>query len=291
MRTSTLTVVAALMVAASCSGSDEPPDSGTAAPSTSPAATSVPTTSVPTSVTTTELPTTATTMTATNGTPLPSPTTEAPVDRAVGRVPAPEASTIESLLALDRPIVIAHAGGDFEGPHSTMYAFTEAALAGTDVLEMDVMLTADDVLVVHHDDSVDRTTEATGQVREFTYDELAALDNAHWFVAGTWSDRSQPDDAYILRGVRTGDRPAPEGYGPDDFRIETFRSIAMAFPDHVLDVEIKIQRTADGEPDLEQAARAAAVLADEIADLDRTDLGRRRVVRRLHRCRGPRARS
>lgn len=181
------------------------------------------------------------------------------------------ASTVDDVLALDRPIVVAHAGGDFEAPHSTMYAFTEAALAGTDVLEMDVMLTADDVLVVHHDDTVDRTTAATGAVRDFAYDELAALDNAHWFVEGAWSDRSQPDDAYELRGVRTGERPAPDGYGPDDFRIETFRSVATAFADHVLDVEIKIQQTAEGEPDLERAARAAGILADEIAELDRTD--------------------
>lgn len=175
------------------------------------------------------------------------------------------------LLALDRPLVIAHAGGDFEWPHSTMYAFTQAALAGTDVLEMDVMLTADDVLVVHHDDTVDRTTETTGAVRDLTYAELAALDNAHWFVPGTWSDQSLPADAYELRGIRTGERPPPPGYGPDDFRIETFRAVAEAFPDHVLDVELKVQRTADGEPDLERATRAAQVLADEIAALGRTD--------------------
>lgn len=183
----------------------------------------------------------------------------------------PEASTVAALLALDRPIVIAHAGGDFEAPHSTMYAYTEAALAGADVLELDVMLTADEVLVVHHDDTVDRTTQATGRTRTFTYDQLAAFDNAFWWVPGTWSDQSLADDAYPLRGVRTGDRPAPAGYGPDDFRIETFRAVATAFPDHVLDVEIKVQRTADGSPDLVQSARTAAVLADEIAALDRTD--------------------
>lgn len=270
MRTSIRTTVAPLvvaLVAASCGGSDEPAGTATTTPPTSTAA-PAPTATVPaTESTTSSEPTVPPTE------PTAPPTSEAPesVERAVDRVPVPEASTVEDLLALDRPIVIAHAGGDFEAPHSTMYAFTEAALAGTDVLEMDVMLTADDVLVVHHDDTVDRTTEATGQVRDVTYDELAALDNAHWFVEGTWSDRTQPDDAYLLRGVRTGERPAPDGYGPDDFRIETFRSVATAFPDHVLDVEIKIQRTAAGEPDPAQAVRTAEVLADEIADLGRTD--------------------
>jgi glycerophosphoryl diester phosphodiesterase len=90
-------------------------------------------------------------------------------------------------------------------------------------------------------------------------------------VPGTWSDQSLPADAYELRGIRTGERPPPPGYGPDDFRIETFRAVAEAFPDHVLDVELKVQRTADGEPDLERATRAAQVLADEIAALGRTD--------------------
>lgn len=192
-------------------------------------------------------------------------------DRAIDGVPEPAASTVADLLALGRPIVAAHAGGDFDAPHSTMFAFTEAALAGVDVLEMDVMLTADEVLIVHHDDTVDRTTETSGVVRDMTYAELETLDNAHWFSGDVWVDTSLPDEAYVWRGVRTGDRPPPEGYGPDDFRIETFASVAEAFPAHVLDVEIKVQRGADGEPDLARATRAAQVLADEIERLGRVE--------------------
>lgn len=198
------------------------------------------------------------------------PTTGAPL-RALDRVRSPEANTVAELLALRRPIVIAHAGGDFEAPHSTMYAFTTAALAGADVLEMDVMLTADRQLVVHHDDTVDRTTEATGRVRDLDYGALAALDNAYWFAGDTWSNQGLDPSAYSLRGIRTGDRPAPEGFGPDDFRIETFRSVATAFPDHVLDVEIKVPTGNDGQPDLAWALEGAEVLAAEIADLGRAE--------------------
>jgi glycerophosphoryl diester phosphodiesterase len=190
--------------------------------------------------------------------------------RAIDGVAAPEASTVEALLALDRPVIAAHAGGDFAAPHSTMYAFTEAALAGVDVLEMDVMLTADDVLVVHHDATVDRITPGTGRVRDLTLAELQVLDAAHWFSGGVWVDTSLADDAYPWRGVRTGDVPPPEGYGPDDFRIETFRSVATAFPDHVLDVEIKVPPGDDGEPDLARAIDGARVLAEEIEALGRT---------------------
>jgi glycerophosphoryl diester phosphodiesterase len=276
----TLLLGASLALAAtSCSGSDDAGESPNITPATTAAASTFatePTDAIgsPATTASTAEPT-APPVSPTSESPTPPPTspvtTEAPAERAIDRVPVPAASTVDELLALDRPIVIAHAGGDFEAPHSTLYAFTQAALAGADVLEMDVMLTADDVLVVHHDDTVDRTTDATGPVRSFTYAELAALDNAHWFVEGTWSDQSRPADAYALRGARTGDRPPPQGYGPDDFRVETFRSVASAFPDHVLDVEIKIQRTADGEPDPDRAARAAAALAEEIAELGRTD--------------------
>jgi glycerophosphoryl diester phosphodiesterase len=226
------------------------------------------TTSPPSAPTSTEAPAPTTTEPAAEPT---NPPEDSAAPTALSQVQRPEASTVVDLLALDRALVIAHAGGDFEAPHSTMYAFTQAALVGTDVLEMDVMLTGDGVLVVHHDDTVDRTTEASGQVRTFTYDELAAFDNAHWFVEGTWSDRNRPDDEYELRGVRTGDRAAPEGYGPEDFKIETFRAVAEAFPDHVLDVELKIPRTAEGEPDLEMAYDGARVLAAEIEELGRTD--------------------
>lgn len=202
--------------------------------------------------------------------PAASSTTPSPA-RAIDRLRPPEANTVAEVLALRRPVVIAHAGGDFEAPHSTMYAFTEAALAGADVLEMDVMLSADRQLVVQHDDTVDRTTDATGRVRDLSAAELGALDNAYWFAGDTWSDQTLDPDAYLLRGVRTGDRPAPEGYGPDDFRIETFRSVATAFPDHVLDVEIKIPTGDDGQPDLEWAIAGAEELAAEIADLGRID--------------------
>lgn len=258
-------VAALLVAAAACGGDDSATDATTVAPveSAAPDETEPPVTEPPA----TEPPVTEPVATE----PPTTEPAELPTQRAIDQVPTPEASTVEDLLALDRPVVIAHAGGDFEWPHSTMYAFTEAALAGTDVLEMDVMLTGDGVLVVQHDDTVDRLTDATGQVRTFTYDELAALDNAYWFSGGVWSDKSLADDAYLYRGIRTGDVEPPAGYGPDDFRIETFRSVAEAFPDHVLDVELKVPETAEGADDLAFAIEGAQVLADEIAELGRTD--------------------
>lgn len=243
-----------LVVLAACSGDTQ--QAAVVEPAESSAAVPVPETATP------ETSTPATTA---------APASTAALELARDRVGAPEASTVADLLALDRPLVIAHAGGDFEGPHSTMYAYTEAALLGSDVLELDVMLTEDRVLVVQHDDTVDRTTETTGAVRDLTFAELSALDNAYWFSGDTWGDQSLPAEAYTLRGVRTGALAPPPGYTADDFAVASFREVAEAFPAHVLDVELKIPRDAAGEPDMAWAIEGARVLADEIVELGRTE--------------------
>ncbi|MEI7506858.1 MAG: glycerophosphodiester phosphodiesterase family protein, partial [Actinomycetes bacterium] len=194
--------------------------------------------------------------------------TEAPM-AAIDQVVAPEATTVTDLLALDRPAIIAHAGGDFDWPHSTMYAFTQAALSGADVLEMDVMLSSDGVLMVQHDNTVDRLTNNTGLVSSYTAAELEAMDNAYWFSGGVWSDHELADDAYIYRGIRTGDQPAPEGFSADDFGITTFEKVSLAFPNHVLNVELKIPESATGEVDLVSAKAAAHELARLIKETHR----------------------
>jgi len=196
------------------------------------------------------------------------PETQAPV-AAIDQVVAPEATTVDALLALDRPAIIAHAGGDHDWPHSTMYAFTQAALNGTDVLEMDVMFSSDGVLMVQHDNTVDRLTNDTGLFSSFTAAELKEMDNAYWFSGGVWSDHSLAADAYIYRGIRTGDQPAPEGFTAEDFRMVTFEEVSSAFPNHVLDVELKIPESATGEVDIESAKAAARELARLIKETGR----------------------
>jgi len=196
------------------------------------------------------------------------PETQAPV-AAIDQVVAPEATTVDALLALGRPAIIAHAGGDHDWPHSTMYAFTQAALNGTDVLEMDVMFSSDGVLMVQHDNTVDRLTNDTGLFSSFTAEELKAMDNAYWFSGGVWSDHSLAADAYIYRGIRTGDQPAPEGFTAEDFRMVTFEEVSNAFPNHVLDVELKIPESATGEVDIESAKAAARELARLIKETGR----------------------
>lgn len=134
---------------------------------------------------------------------------------------------------------LSHAGGDFESPHSTMYAMKRAAAAGVDVLDMDLRLSGDGVIMVQHDDTVDRLTANTGPVTSFTAAQLQAMDNAYWFVPNCWSCHSEPAGSYALRGVRTGGVPAPIGFSADDFGIATLDQVVTAFPDKRYNVEIK----------------------------------------------------
>ncbi|MGI6107118.1 MAG: glycerophosphodiester phosphodiesterase [Lachnospiraceae bacterium] len=72
-------------------------------------------------------------------------------------------------------LVIAHRGFSGRYPENTMLAFRKALEAGADGIENDVQFTKDLVPVIMHDESVDRTTDGKGWLRDFTYDELRRL--------------------------------------------------------------------------------------------------------------------
>lgn len=72
--------------------------------------------------------------------------------------------------------IYAHRGYSGKYPENTMLAFRKAAECGSDGIELDVQLTKDGKLVVIHDETIDRTTDGTGFVRDYTYEELSRFD-------------------------------------------------------------------------------------------------------------------
>ena len=72
--------------------------------------------------------------------------------------------------------VAAHRGWCEEYPENTMEAFRAAIELGVDQIETDVRMTKDGVLVLIHDDLVERTINGTGKVSDMTFEELRALD-------------------------------------------------------------------------------------------------------------------
>jgi glycerophosphoryl diester phosphodiesterase len=71
-----------------------------------------------------------------------------------------------------RPLVFAHRGGAALAPENSMAAFDHAVSLGVDGLELDVRLSSDGEVVVHHDRTLDRTTRLRGLVAERPADEL-----------------------------------------------------------------------------------------------------------------------
>ena len=125
------------------------------------------------------------------------------------------------------PVNFAHRGASARAPENTLEAFGLAAASGARGLETDVHMTLDGRVVAIHDDTVNRTTDGMGLVREMTLAELKGLDAGYRFT---------PDGGatypYRDRGVRV-----PE-------ITEVFRQ----FPDLAVNIEIK-----EDQPGVEEA--------------------------------------
>ena len=84
--------------------------------------------------------------------------------------------------------VCAHRGHSIATPESTIPAFQAAVDVGATVLEIDVVLTRDEEIVLMHDEILDRTTSGKGRVADYGLGALRKLDAGAWFdpkFAGT----------------------------------------------------------------------------------------------------------
>ena len=63
--------------------------------------------------------------------------------------------------------VFAHRGFSGKYPENTMLAFKKAEEVGCYGIELDVQLTKDDEIVIMHDETIDRTTSGTGNIRDY----------------------------------------------------------------------------------------------------------------------------
>ncbi len=73
------------------------------------------------------------------------------------------------------PIIIVHRGASAFAPENTLEAYAAAMDYGADGVEVDIRRTADGVLVLFHDDMLDRVTSGFGAVNQFAYGELVTL--------------------------------------------------------------------------------------------------------------------
>lgn len=141
-----------------------------------------------------------------------------------------------------------------ENPSSTLAAIAEAIAHGATAIELDVHATADGHLVVCHDPTLDRTTNATGEIVKHTLAELVELDNAYWFVPGEDVQHDRKASDYPMRGRA----PADHRFG-----IATLAEVFEATSGIALNLDIK--RTEPEVPGYERT------LADLIREHGRAD--------------------
>lgn len=103
----------------------------------------------------------------------------------------------------DLPVTAAHRGYSSVNPENTLAAYAAAMKAGADYVEIDVHTTADDVPVVIHDQTVDRTTDGTGDVEFLRSPYIGSLDAGSWFSPAFAGERV-PTFAQVLDLMDTG---------------------------------------------------------------------------------------
>jgi glycerophosphoryl diester phosphodiesterase len=79
------------------------------------------------------------------------------------------------------PLVIAHRGASAYAPENTVAAFIKAVEMKADAVELDAKLLKDGTIIILHDATLDRTTNGTGSIYRYSYDEIKELDAGSHF--------------------------------------------------------------------------------------------------------------
>ena len=95
------------------------------------------------------------------------------------------------------PRLVCHRGGSLIAPENTFAAADAALNMGAHLIELDVRESADGVLYVLHDQTLDRTTDGSGPIQHHTAAEIDALDAGRWFAPEFEGQRVPRLDAYL----------------------------------------------------------------------------------------------
>lgn len=119
----------------------------------------------------------------------------------------------------NKPLIIAHRGASAYLPENTMKAFRLAIEHhGVQMTEFDLHLSKDNIPVIIHDETLERTTNGTGLVSDKTLNELQKLDAGYYF-------KIEGSAGFPCRSK--------------GIKIPTFEELLKSFPKHPLAVEIK----------------------------------------------------
>lgn len=132
--------------------------------------------------------------------------------------------------------MFAHRGGSALAPENTLTAFDAGLALGADGLELDVHLSRDGVVVVHHDRALDRTTNLQGAVAHQTAAALVRADAGYRFAA---------DAGFPFRGRAGG--------------VPSLRDVLHRYRDVPIIVEVKVNTASMARAVVEVVRAAGAV--------------------------------
>lgn len=75
----------------------------------------------------------------------------------------------------------AHRGASEYAPENTMSSFDKALQLGANGIELDLQMTKDGKIVIFHDSKIDKKSNKTGKISDYTYQELLGFDFGNWF--------------------------------------------------------------------------------------------------------------
>ncbi|UNZ20634.1 glycerophosphodiester phosphodiesterase family protein [Streptomyces sp. 891-h] len=112
------------------------------------------------------------------------------------------APSIDALL-VDNPFTIAHRGSGGEFPEHTLRAYEAALAAGATAIEVSVRRTADGVLVAFHDATLDRVTDHTGNLADWTFAALREQVRVtpQGLLGAGWADQPIPTLEEVMQAL------------------------------------------------------------------------------------------
>lgn len=132
--------------------------------------------------------------------------------------------------------MLAHRGGRALAPENTIAAFDRGLSLGADGLELDVHLSRDGIAVVHHDPTLERTTNLTGALADRTASELAQADAGY---------HCRPADGFPFRGQHIG--------------IPSLDDVLRRYPDVPIVIEMKDNTLELARTTIDSVRRSGAV--------------------------------
>lgn len=132
-------------------------------------------------------------------------------------VAKPQKRENKTTLQFERPVVLGRHGGGVLAPEHSMIGFDLAASLGLDGFKVDVRLTKDEEIVLFHDESLERTANFIGNIKDLTLAELKAFNIGENFVNVD------------------GEKP----YADEQVQIVTLRELLTQFPNKLIYIDMK----------------------------------------------------